>query len=110
MSVLLENEKVKVSLKQAKRLREESGKCGGKLTEDTITAILNESPTKSKLRSVSLTEDVSERLLGYNIKSDKIFETIITLYLDMLERGEINIRPILKPKNMLYPEFDRRPA
>jgi ParB family chromosome partitioning protein len=86
---LLDDDEIKVTLKHAKRLREESEKAGGKLTEDSIMALLNEAPTKRKLRNIFLPDDVSERLAGYGGKAEKVIGAIISLYLDMLERGEV---------------------
>jgi len=85
---LLEDDEVKVSLKHVKRLREENEKAGGKLTEDDITAILNEVPTKRKLRNISLPDEVSERLAAYNVKPETV-GNIVALYLDMLECGVV---------------------
>jgi hypothetical protein len=86
---LLENEQVKIVLKHAKWLREASETAGGKLTKDDIMSILGEAPTKRRLRNISLPDDVSDRLAGYNVGSEKVIGDIISLYLDMLERGEV---------------------
>jgi hypothetical protein len=89
LTKLLKYAEVKISMKHAKRLREESKKCEGKLTEDDIVSILKDVPIKRRLRNISLPDDVSERLAGYNLRSEKDISAIITLYLDMLERGEV---------------------
>ena len=100
LSELLENEQIRVTLKHAKWLREASEKAGGKLTKDDIVAILNEVPTKRRLRNISLPDDVSERLAGYNISSAKVIGDIVSLYLDMLEHGEV--KDVFSDKSDLY--------
>ena len=86
---VLENGEVIVSLKHAKLLREGSGKTGGKLSKKDISIILSEAPTKRRLRNISLPDEVSERLAGYSVSSEKVNGDIISIYLDMLERCEV---------------------
>ena len=76
-------------MKQAKQLREESEKAAGHLKKEDIVAILSEKTEKRKSLKVSLTDDVAEKLSSYNVKSDKVIGDIISIYLDMLERGEV---------------------
>jgi hypothetical protein len=41
------------------------------------------------LKNISLPDEVSERLASYNVSSEKVVGAIISLYLVMLERGEV---------------------
>jgi ParB family chromosome partitioning protein len=87
LSELLEDDKVNISLKRAKWLRKESAETGGKLTKQHMSAVLNEAAERGRLK-LSLSEKMSDRLTEYNITSEKSIEMVISLYLDMLERGE----------------------
>jgi len=90
LAELLEKEDVKISLKQAQRLREESEKVKGSLKKEDISSILNEKSERGKSLKVDLSDEVYERFTGYGEFSKKVVENIIALYLDMLERGEVD--------------------
>lgn len=81
---------LRVSLKLTKSLREESGKIDGKLTEDDIQKILAEAPSKRLFQKISLPVDASEKVAGYGECSEKVITNIISLYLDLLECGEVD--------------------
>jgi ParB family chromosome partitioning protein len=98
VSDLLKEDGVKVSLKKKKKIREESKECGGTLGSKDIQEILCEITASKNLRNISISDDLSKRLAAYSTdpensdKADntgKIVEDIVSLYLDMLERGEV---------------------
>ena len=89
LSEIYEDNHYRISQNKAKLLRKESTKAKGLLTKVDILTILNGIPTKNIYRNISLSDEISKRLSEYNIKSEKVYEKIITLYLDMLERGDI---------------------
>jgi ParB family chromosome partitioning protein len=85
---LIEAEGTYVSLRYAKRLREESEKSGGRLTKKNMLKILSETELKRMMRNISLPYKLTERLEVANLHSSQAVADIISQYLDMLERGE----------------------
>ena len=88
LTELLEDEKLKISLKCAGRLREESAKVDGKLSRENIAAIISEKTDRNKTKNVRLSGEILERLENHGEYSVEILGNIVSLYLDMLERGD----------------------
>jgi ParB family chromosome partitioning protein len=86
---LLETENIDVSLKYARKLREESAKSDGKLTKRHMLKILNDAELKRRMRNIRLPDRLTERLENCDMHSSGAVANIISLYLDMLERGEV---------------------
>ena len=86
---LLENGDVKVSVKGAKRLRDASEKADEKLTAEEILGILNINSERKKSLQVSLDDEVYERFAEYGKLSEQSLVVILDIYLDLLEKGEV---------------------
>jgi ParB family chromosome partitioning protein len=86
---ILESNEVKISLNHAKHLRQESEIAEGTLTLENILSILNKKSSKIVSQKINLSDEIVERLDSYGKYSDKIIANILSIYLDMLERGEV---------------------
>ena len=85
---ILEKTDKGVSIKHSKRLRVESKRADGTLSKEDIIRILSEGTAGAK-RTITLPDEIMNRLDDHGLGSDLDILAIITQYLDALESGSI---------------------